>query len=367
VARLYSGWIIDIERQEDLRDVPLSAPRRALNRQTRVLLVVVVLAAVIAVSTSAGGLGDTQRTGSANASDLLWRVAIGGAIGALVGLAGLAALHRLAPSRPPLARWLYGEVWESTVGFVRGSKVPAQPSWGGAWRRGIPLLLLLASVGALIGASTAPLHPITSTSSTARTPPPEISLARNPSKTIQPTNTRPAAPITTVPRSQANKVVIPSWIAQLFLTLLAVAVLAAIVVGIARRMQKPDEAEKPEQIVVDTSAATAVALSVDRSRTELVVENDPRRAIIAAYQTLLDGLSEVGLARRPQEAPEEYLRRSLAGVSVDLRPFQELTRLFGLARFSSHDVTEAHRADAQRALANAAASLPNLPHATGSR
>jgi Domain of unknown function (DUF4129) len=407
----------------------------------------VVLAAVIALSTSAGGLVGSSRNGTANPGDLLWRVAVGGVIGGLIGVAVLAALHRLAPSRPPLARWLYGQVWAPTVGFTRSSKVTAPPLWRGALRRGVPFLLLLAAVGALIGASTAPLHATTSlpppSTSADRaedgrpservngryvdtdgdgkpelqidangdgryestyvpcpgarlpteTPGPDVSLPRGQQPgtiripidegcdgtidryvdvrldrtgkvtTVPPNKTKNGnnSSGTTVPRSQENKVPIPPLVGQLLLALLAVAVVAAVVIGILKRKQKPDQVNEPEVDDAPDAAATAVAVSVERSRTELVVEDDPRRAIITAYQTLLDGLGAVGLPRRPQEAPEEYLRRSLAGVSVDLGPFQELTRLFGLARFSSHAITEADRTAAQLALANAAASLPNQP------
>jgi Domain of unknown function (DUF4129) len=419
-----------------------------------VLLVLVVLAAVIAVSTSSGGLRGSSRSGSAKPADLFWRVMVGGGIGALIGVAVLALLHRLAPSRPSLARSLYGETWQAAVGFQRGTKVTAAPSWRLALRRGIPLVLLLAAVGALIGASTAPLHaktslPPPSTSADeaedgrpteeangryvdtdgdgkpelqidadgdgryestyvpcpgsrlpSETPRPDVTLApgqkpgtirvpidegcdgtidryvdvrldRTGRITTVPTTTSKngkSAPVTTVPRSQANKVSIPSWIGQLLLVLLAIGVVAAVVIGIMKRNKKPDEVEKSgEEDDAPDTAATAVAVSVERSRTELVVEDDPRRAIITAYQTLLDGLGAVGLPRRPQEAPEEYLRRSLAGVSVDLRPFHELTRLFGLARFSRHAITEAHRTAAQQALADAAASLPNLPQTSVTR
>jgi Domain of unknown function (DUF4129) len=318
-------------------------------------------------------------------------------------------------------------------------------------RRGVPLLLFLAAIGALIGASTAPLHaktslppPSTSAGSAedgkpaervngryvdtdgdgkpelqidadgdgryestyvpcpgshlpTEAPGPDVSLPRGQQPgtvripiddgcdgtidryvdvkldrtgrvttvpTIKARNGN-NTPRTTVPPSQANKVPIPAFVGRLLLALLAIAVVAAIVIGIIRRKRKSDDDEEPDDVDdVPNAAATAVAVSVERSRTELVVEDDPRRAIITAYQTLLDGLGAVGLPRRPQEAPEEYLRRSLSGLSVDLRPFQELTRLFGLARYSGHPVTEAHRSAAQQALANAAAALPSLPQTT---
>jgi Domain of unknown function (DUF4129) len=433
-----------LERQEDQTETPTPPVRRALSRQTRVLLVLVVLAAVIAVSTSAGGLGGSSRRGTAKPADLLWRVAVGAVSGGMIGAVVLAVLHRLAPSRPSLARWIYGEVWHYPEDRSRSFKVPADPSWRRALRRGLPLLLLLAAVGALIGASTAPLQsnssfpkpsPSTATTEEGQTsekatgryvdndgdgkpdevqvdsdgdgvyestyrpcpggelppeePGPDVSRPANQPRgtvriavdencdgtidryvdvrivrTITPRTTAPRrSPVTTVPPSQANKVTISPVIGRILLALIAIAVVAAVIVGIVGRKRKPDEFEEPTEESVPDRAATVVAASVERSRSELVVDDDPRRAIIAAYQTLLDGLGAVGLPRRPQEAPEEYLRRSLAGVAIDLRPFQELTRLFGMARFSSHAITEQHRDAARQALADAAASLPNLPQA----
>lgn len=419
----------------------MHGPRR-ISRQTRVLLVLIVLAAVIAVSTSSGGLTGSNRQGVARPADLVWRVALGGTIGALIGMVVLAVFHRLAPSKPTLARWLYGEVMNSPEVGAHASWVTAPRSFRRALRRSIPLILLLVAVGALIGASRAPLHPQTR----LRPPTSEAGSASDgkPSEEVKgryvdtdgdgkpelqidgdgdgkyeqiyvpcpgkklPTNvpgpgdsipddqprgtvripidegcdgtidryvdvrldqlrTIPTAPPTTgarnapVPPSQKNKVSIPPIVGQILLALIAAAVIAAVVVGILRRKRKPAKDDDPEDVEVAPDPATiAVAASVERSRTELAVDDDPRRAIIVAYETLLSGLGAVGLARRPQEAPEEYLRRSLAGVHVDHRPFHELTGLFSLARFSSHPITESHRSAAQEALASAAASLPNV-------
>ena len=410
------------------------------------VLVLVVLAAVVAVSTSAGGLGGARRTGTAAPSELLWRVIPGGLIGALIGAAVLALLHNVAASQPSLARSLYGEIWKSPGDRTGSLRVTAPASWARALRRGIPLLLLLAAVGALIGASTAPLHAKTSLPPPSKSasqaedgrpaeqvrgryvdtdgdgkrelqidadgdgryestyvfcpgsklpseaPGPNVSLpaGQQPGTvripidegcdgtieryvdvrldrdgtvpTVTGRNAQNSSP-TIVPPSQANKVPIPPIIGRLLLALLAIAITVAVVVGILKRKQKPDTVDKPEDDASDTpnTASTAVAMSVERSQTELIADDDPRRAIILAYETLLNGLGAIGLPRQPQEAPEEYLRRSLSGVPVDHRPFLELTRLFGVARFSTHAITEVHRQAAQQALAAAAASLPNVP------
>jgi hypothetical protein len=74
----------------------------------------------------------------------------------------------------------------------------------------------------------------------------------------------------------------------------------------------------------------AAGTTFDASLADLEAEPDPRRAIIAAYARLLDGLAALGLGRRPAEAPDEHLRRAL----------------FAEARFSEHTLTAEHKAAA---------------------
>ncbi len=70
--------------------------------------------------------------------------------------------------------------------------------------------------------------------------------------------------------------------------------------------------------------------------------------IIAAYARLLDGLGDVGCARRAHEAPEEHLRRSLVTLGVDPGHMRLVVDRFLVARFSTHPLTQAD-ADAVRA------------------
>ena len=72
---------------------------------------------------------------------------------------------------------------------------------------------------------------------------------------------------------------------------------------------------------------------------------------------LLEGFADIGLARRPEEAPEEHVRRSLAVARVDPRPVRQLVSLFALARFSEHPVDESHRSAAVAAMQAALASV----------
>ncbi len=82
----------------------------------------------------------------------------------------------------------------------------------------------------------------------------------------------------------------------------------------------------------------AVANLLDESIDDLRSESDPRRAVIAAYARMERGLGRAGLARKPFEAPLEYLRRVLLDLQAGAQPVGRLTELFERAKFSRHDV-----------------------------
>ncbi|HEY8745753.1 MAG TPA: DUF4129 domain-containing protein, partial [Chloroflexota bacterium] len=64
-----------------------------------------------------------------------------------------------------------------------------------------------------------------------------------------------------------------------------------------------------------------------------------RRAVVAAYAGMERALARAGLARRPQEAPFEYLRRVLPAARSNAQTVQRLTELYERARFSEHPIT----------------------------
>jgi hypothetical protein len=84
--------------------------------------------------------------------------------------------------------------------------------------------------------------------------------------------------------------------------------------------------------------AHAVVQAVDESLDDLHAETDPRRAVIAAYARLERVLAGHGVARRPSEAPLEYLARVLASLQVSDQAAATLTHLFERAKFSQHAV-----------------------------
>ena len=122
-----------------------------------------------------------------------------------------------------------------------------------------------------------------------------------------------------------------------------VVVLAAVALGaalLARRAHRSVASEAEAEL------GTAVADALDESLDDLRADPDARRAVIAAYARLERVLAAFALARRPAEAPEEYLRRILPALEVSAGAVTRLTALFETAKFSEHDVVERMRDEA---------------------
>lgn len=125
----------------------------------------------------------------------------------------------------------------------------------------------------------------------------------------------------------------------LVLPLLALLGLAVSSFVLARRRRAPaPEADEP--------VADAVVAVLDEALDDLGDERDPRRAVIAAYARMEDVLADHGLGRRPAETPYEYLARMLTDLRASERSARRLTELFEWAKFSTHDVSERMRLEA---------------------
>jgi hypothetical protein len=94
----------------------------------------------------------------------------------------------------------------------------------------------------------------------------------------------------------------------------------------------------------------AASVALDESLDDLRNEPDLRRAIIAAYARMEAALAGAGLARRPSEAPLEYLERALTSLDASSAGVRRLTVLFEWAKFSQHDPEPAMRDEAIEAL-----------------
>ena len=108
------------------------------------------------------------------------------------------------------------------------------------------------------------------------------------------------------------------------------------------RARRRREADVEPRAMVAAGARDAAAAAA--------IPADPRAAVLAAYARMETALASVGLARRPSDAPREYLARLEAGLGGGRAPAARLTELFERARFSPHPVGEDSRAEAFGAL-----------------
>ena len=134
-----------------------------------------------------------------------------------------------------------------------------------------------------------------------------------------------------------------AWIPVLVIVGLAAIAIAAFVLA-ERRKRHPLAPD-------DAAAAEEVAGLLDDSLDDLRMEQDPRRAVIAAYARLERALSTAGLPRMRAETAEEYVARILGRLEVERRPVERLTELFEAAKFSDHEVDETMKDEAIDALA----------------
>jgi Domain of unknown function (DUF4129) len=121
------------------------------------------------------------------------------------------------------------------------------------------------------------------------------------------------------------------WVAAASLLALA----AFVLYERRRRRERPRETASDELEAVLTQTLD-----------ELDLDADPRRAVIQAYVRMEAVLGAHGHGRRPHEAPLEYLARVLRELDVRPSAAHALTELFERARFSTHEIDLAMRAEA---------------------
>jgi Domain of unknown function (DUF4129) len=101
---------------------------------------------------------------------------------------------------------------------------------------------------------------------------------------------------------------------------------------------------------LSASLLPALADVLDETLDDLRAEQDPRRAVIAAYARMERALGAYGLPRHPSEAPDEYLQRIFTDLDVSRLATSRLTALFSWAKFSGHDVAPEMKQEAIQAL-----------------
>lgn len=124
--------------------------------------------------------------------------------------------------------------------------------------------------------------------------------------------------------------------ASLLLACLVVALAGFLVTAVLLRRPRP-------AVLVPTAPRESIAAILDEGLGALLAEHDPRKAVIAAYVAMERAMARRGLARRPHEAPTEYLARVLGVAPGSAQDLDELVGLYEFARFSEHTVTLAMR------------------------
>ena len=124
--------------------------------------------------------------------------------------------------------------------------------------------------------------------------------------------------------------------------------------GLARRACAPPPRGR------DSSRAATVAAGARDAAAAAAIPADPRAAVLAAYARMETALASVGLARRPSDAPREYLARLEAGLgggrarrgaadrALRARPLQPAPGRRGPARGGHRRPGDAPRASSRR-------------------
>lgn len=92
------------------------------------------------------------------------------------------------------------------------------------------------------------------------------------------------------------------------------------------------------KLAKEVTVALELAAVLDETLDDLRNEADPRKAVIAAYARMEKILAVHDYARRPSEAPGEYLRRVLVDLRITEEAVSRLTALFERAKFSEHEI-----------------------------
>jgi len=114
--------------------------------------------------------------------------------------------------------------------------------------------------------------------------------------------------------------------------------------------------EQQTEFDVLPGIAPTVDLDVEAQR-RLLADGPVRNAIVACWRRMEDDVAEAGVPRMAAETSSEYTLRVIAAASVDPGPISELAALYREARFSDHEMGDAHRRQAIAALERIDVSL----------
>lgn len=162
-----------------------------------------------------------------------------------------------------------------------------------------------------------------------------------------------------------------SWLGEL----LVWSIFLAFAAGVAwllvqlwrNRWHRPARPEDVEFDVLPQVEAVAEALTQDATaQLAAMGEGSARNAIVRCWLRLEEVIAQAGLPRHGWETSAEFTVRILKRLDLDPRSIGELSRLYGEARFSEHELDETARTAARSALEQLHADL-HYPARQGSR
>ncbi len=151
---------------------------------------------------------------------------------------------------------------------------------------------------------------------------------------------------------------------ELFVTLLTVlfvafAVLAMRALGPPVSMWRPRRRRRqaqPIDSVLPEPLDAVVQVDVEAAQSALI-GGDSKDAIIRCWMQVQTDITAIGYEPVASETSAEYVERVIAQASMDPTPVAALAALYREARFSRHELTEAHRSAAADAVTAVAESL----------
>lgn len=135
------------------------------------------------------------------------------------------------------------------------------------------------------------------------------------------------------------------------LKLAIVAIIAAVVFLVARELwsrRREADVEPPVATGIDT--LPEVLLEGAGARMAELRSGTPTNAIVACWMRLEEEVAAAGVRLSDSQTSTEVAATVLRDYTVDPSALNELAALFREARFSAHELTEAHRAQAADAL-----------------
>lgn len=117
-----------------------------------------------------------------------------------------------------------------------------------------------------------------------------------------------------------------------------------------RRYDAPEDADFETLAAGDPQRVRSVMAADADDQLGVLLEGQPRNAIVACWHRFELQAGRSGLPRRPWETSSELALRLLELADVDSAPVSRLLGLYGEARFSEHPVDESDREAAIAAL-----------------